>query len=271
MTACLAALTFDFDGMSGFIARGRTSPTMLSRGEFGAVGVERILRLLDRYGIAASFFIPGITIGTWPDHCRRIHEAGHEIGHHGWRHIPPAQLTREEEADELDRGIAAIEALTERRPLGYRSPAWDLSESTVELLLERGFVYDSSMMGHDTQPYRVRRGDVIHEDEASTFGEETALLELPVSWSADDWPHFEFMPPGMPGLRSTSAVLENWLDDFRYMVRHEEGGLMTYTFHPLVIGRGHRMLFLERLIQGLRRLGAEFVRLDDAARRFTAS
>ena len=96
MTACLAALTFDFDGMSGFIDRCRTSPTMLSRGEFGAVGVERILRLLDRHGIAASFFIPGITIGTWPDHCRRIHKAGHEIGHHGWRHIPPAQLTREE-------------------------------------------------------------------------------------------------------------------------------------------------------------------------------
>ena len=127
------------------------------------------------------------------------------------------------------------------------------------------------MMGHDTQPYRVRRGDVIHADEASTFGEETALLELPVSWSADDWPHFEFMPPGMPGLRGTNSVLENWLDDFRYMVRYGEGGLMTYTFHPLVIGRGHRMLFLERLIQGLRRLGAEFVRLDDAARRFTAS
>ena len=177
MTASLAALTFDFDGMSGFIARGRTSPTMLSRGEFGAVGVERILRLLDRYGIAASFFIPGITIGTWPDHCRRIHEAGHEIGHHGWRHIPPAQLSREEEADELDRGIAAIEALTGRRPRGYRSPAWDLSENTVDLLLERGFIYDSSMMGHDTRPYRVRRGDVIHEDEASAFGEETALLE----------------------------------------------------------------------------------------------
>ena len=270
MTACLAALSFDFDGMSGFIARGRTSPTMLSRGEFGAVGVERILRLLDRYAIAASFFIPGITIGTWPDHSRRIHGAGHEIGHHGWRHIPPAQLAREEEAEELDRGIAAIEALTGARPRGYRSPAWDLSENTVELLLERGFAYDSSMMGHDTQPYRVRRGDVVRTDEASTFGEETALLELPVSWSADDWPHFEFMPPGMPGLRSTGAVLENWLDDFRYMVRHKEGGLMTYTFHPLVIGRGHRMLFLERLIQGLRRLGAEFVRLDDAARRFGA-
>ena len=95
------------------------------------------------------------------------------------------QLAREEEADELDLGIAAIEALTDRRPRGYRSPAWDLSENTVELLLERGFVYDSSMMGHDTQPYRVRRGDVIHEDKASTFGEETDLLELPVSWSAD--------------------------------------------------------------------------------------
>lgn len=270
MATHLASLTFDFDALSGFIARGQTTPTMISRGEFGAIGVERILRLLDREGIRASFYIPGITIGTYPDHCRRIMEAGHEIGHHGWRHIPPAKLGREEEAEELDRGIAAIAALTGSPPVGYRSPSWDLSQHTVDLLLERGFRYDSSMMGHDTLPYRIRRGDVIRDDSASGFGTETDLLELPVAWSADDWPHFEFMPPALPGLRPTGGVLENWLDDFRYLVRYEEWGLMTYTFHPLVVGRGHRMLMLERLIEGLRGLGAEFVRLDEAAARFPA-
>ena len=94
MSRHIVCLTFDFDALSGFIARGLTTPTPISRGEFGVVGAARIVDLLRRFDIAATWFIPGHTIETYPDACRAIRDAGHEIAHHGWTHVPPARLTR---------------------------------------------------------------------------------------------------------------------------------------------------------------------------------
>ncbi len=249
------------------------TPTQLSRGEFGVVGAERLLALLRRRDIRATWFIPGHTIDTYPEACARIHEAGHEVGHHGYLHEPPATLDREGEAAVLDLGIDRIRQLTGAPPAGYRSPSWDLSEHTVDLLLDRGFRYDSSLMGHDHQPYRCRTADVVVTDGPMRFGRETALWELPVSWSLDDYPHFEYTRrTGLlqPGLAPTAGVLENWLDDFRYFAREAERGVLTYTMHPQVIGRGHRMLMLERLISGLASLGARFARMDEALEELSA-
>lgn len=153
MARHIVCLTFDFDALSGFIARGLTTPTPISRGEFGVVGAERILALLHRFGIAATWFIPGHTIATYPEPCRHIAQAGHEIAHHGWTHVPPASLTRTQEEAGLVRANEAIQALAGRPARGYRSPSWDLSPHTIELLLQHGFLYDSSMMGHDYLPY----------------------------------------------------------------------------------------------------------------------
>jgi peptidoglycan-N-acetylglucosamine deacetylase len=231
------------------------------------VGAGRLLALLERRAIRSTWFIPGHTIETYPDVCGRIHAAGHEIGHHGYLHEPPATLTREREAAVLDRGIECVRRLTGAPPAGYRSPSWDLSVHTVGLLLERGFRYDSSLMGHDHQPYRCRTGDLVTRDGPMRFGPEIMLWELPVSWSLDDYPHFEYTRRAgflNPGLAWAGGVLENWLDDFRYFVREAERGVLTYTMHPQVIGRGHRMLMLERLIDGLTELGARFARMDQA-------
>lgn len=136
----------------------------------------------------------------------------------------------------------------------------------MELLLEEGFVYDSSMMGHDYLPYRARSGDLIEAGKPIRFGEETALWELPISWSADDFPHFEYFRGG--GLSAADAVLNNWLDDFRYMQANLDRGVMTYTLHPFVIGRGHRMMMLDKLITALKAAGAEFVTAEQAIARW---
>ena len=267
----IVCLSFDFDAMSGFIARGMTTPTPISRGEFGAVGALRILDLLQSRGIPVSWYIPGVTIGTYPEICERIASAGHEIGHHGWTHVPPAELSRQQEHDGLVRANEAIEALSGRKARGYRSPSWDLSPHTVALLLAEGFVYDSSMMGHDYLPYRARTGDMIALEEAVEFGEATSLIEMPVSWSLDDYPHFEYVRHAsgtLPGLKAGSAVLENWIADYRYMAREYEWGVAIYTFHPLVTGRGHRMLVLEQLMDILAREGAEFMTVEAAAAEF---
>ncbi len=273
MARHIVCLTFDFDAMSGWIARGMTTPTPISRGEFGAVGAERILALLGKHAIASTWFIPGVTIGTYPEVCARVAEQGHEIGHHGWTHTAPARLSREEEEAGLARANEAIETLSGRKARGYRSPAWDLSPHTVELLLAHGFVYDSSMMGHDYLPYRARLGDVIEAEEPVAFGAETRLIEMPISWSLDDYPHFEFVPTRagvFPGLMSAREVLGNWCDEFEYMTGAVDWGVITYTFHPFVIGRGYRMLLLERLILKLEELGAVFMTMEAAAAEFDA-
>jgi peptidoglycan/xylan/chitin deacetylase (PgdA/CDA1 family) len=272
MARHIVCLTFDFDAMSGFIARGMTSPTPVSRGEFGAdVAAPRILALLKKHRIPTSWYIPGHTLETYPDRCKEIFDAGHEIGHHGWTHMPPALMTREQEEEGLVRANEQIKKLTGRYARGYRSPSWDLSPHSLELLLKHGFTYDSSMMGNDYSPYRVRRGDVITLDQPARFGKTTELIEMPVSWTLDDYPHFEFIRTKdwiLPGLMNTRLVLENWIDDFTYMKKAVKWGVINYTFHPFVIGRGGRMLILENLIAKLKDGGAQFVTLGQAAAEF---
>jgi len=268
MSDHLACITLDFDTVSLWLAMGQTSPTPISRGEFGAVAAGRLLDLFDRHRIKTTWFVPGITIDTFEPVCREIAERGHEIGHHGYDHLSPAGLDPKQELDQLKRGNEAIERITGRSARGYRSPAWDLSLASVSLLLQEGFLYDSSMMGHDYLPYRARIGDVVEPGNPVTFGSKSALWELPISWSADDFPHFEYFRGG--GLKSASGVLENWLEDFRYMKEICEAGVTTYTLHPFVIGRGHRMRMLDRLLTTLAEEGARFVTAEQAIDVLTA-
>jgi peptidoglycan-N-acetylglucosamine deacetylase len=259
-------LTFDFDAQSLWLGTFKSdSPTLLSRGEFGArVGVPRILALLEREGIEATFYIPGHTIDTYPDLCRRIVDAGHEVGHHGYLHESPVNLSPEEERAVIERGLQSIDTHLGLKPRGYRSPAWDLSPSSIDLLLEYGFEYDSSMMAQDFEPYRARRGDVPHTDRAMEFGEEVDLVEFPVSWTLDDFPQMEFnINPYLVGLSSHEKAREMWQGDFDFMRQHVPHGAFGITFHPQVIGRGVRMTLLERLIGHMKEHDARFRRVGD--------
>ena len=268
----IVCLTFDFDAISGFIARGQTSPSWISHGEFGPrVGAPRLLALFKKLGIRTTWFVPGHTLETYPAACKLVHKAGHEIAHHGWTHRPPAELTRKEEEAELVRANRQIKKLTGRNARGYRSPSWDLSPHSVELMLKHGFVYDSSLMGDDYTPYYARRGDVIELLKPARFGKETRLVEMPIHWSTDDSPHFEFVRTATTirqGLMNASGVLENWVNDYLYMKHNTEWGVITYTCHPFIIGRGHRMLMLERLIQACADNGAVFMAMEDAVAEF---
>ena len=267
----IACLSFDFDTWSGFASRGMTTPTPISRGEFGIIGAGRILDLLGSRGIKSSWYVPGVVIKTYPQACEAVLKGGHEIGHHGWSHVQPALLEAAREAEEFAMGVEAIKELTGQKPSGYRSPAWDLSDRTIDLIIRHGLSYDSSMMGHDCEPYFARRGDKVVADAPMIFGETTDLVEIPISWSLDDHPHFEFVRSKegiLPGLSNANAVLENWIADFEYMRRTTEWGMLVYTFHPYVIGRGHRMLILEKLIDALTGMGAAFLTLDEVQQEY---
>jgi peptidoglycan/xylan/chitin deacetylase (PgdA/CDA1 family) len=264
-TVCL---TFDFDAMSVWLGgSAHVTPALLSRGEFGArVAVPRILELLHRYDIQATFFTPGHTVESFPKAVAAIVEAGHEMGHHGYGHEDPSTQTPAEERASLERGLTVLEAVTGQRPQGYRSPSWDYSDVTLSLLVEHGFVYDSSLFADDFTPYRPRLGDVVSKDRPLQRGEPAPIWEFPVHLSLDDWPHFTAnFSPYRVGLSAPSKVFEIWAAEFDYMRAHAPGGVLTLTMHPQVIGRGHRMAMLERLIEHLAARGARFARLIDVA------
>ena len=139
------------------------------------------------------------------------------------------------------------------------------------LFLKHGFLYDSSMMGNDFSPYYARQGDVIALDQPARHGRQTSLVEMPIHWSTDDSPHFEFVRTEATvrqGLMNAGAVLDNWVNDFLYMKDSVEWGVLTYTCHPFVIGRGHRMLMLERLIKTCADNSAVFMTMEEAVAEF---
>lgn len=265
------SLSFDFDGPSLWIQRQMTTPAPISRGEFGAIAVPRILKLLAKYEIPSTFFIPGHTIETYPDISKMVADAGCEVGIHGYAHEYNPRLSREEESWAMEKSIGLIDALTGAPPAGYRAPSGDITAQTLELLIEYGVKYDSSLQGNDYSPYYARLGDEWPADKPGQFGPETDLVELPFSWNLDDYVYLEFVTFKrmlMPGLRRPDDMFANFADEIIWMTQELERGESNIVFHPQVIGRGHRLLALERWLNTLIDLGITFSRLDTIAEAF---
>jgi peptidoglycan/xylan/chitin deacetylase (PgdA/CDA1 family) len=249
------ALSFDVDQETGSLRDGRTSPALLAQGEYGSrAGVPRILKLLARYAIPASFYIPAVSALLHPDDVRRIAEAGHEVGLHGWIHERNSSLAEADERQLTHRAAAVLEQLAGRPPVGLRTASWDFSEATLKIIRDMRLLYDSSLMGDD-EPY-----------ELMEEGEPTGIVELPVEWIKDDYPYF-----GMDRLSTVrphtapSLVGEIWRREFDGA--YVEGGLFLLTMHPHIIGHRSRMSVLEELIQHMRsRSGVWFATHEDIAR-----
>lgn len=249
-------LTFDCDAISIWVSTFKqTSASPVSRGEYGIrVGLPRILSLLAKKNIKATFFVPGHTAESFPETIQRIRDDGHEIGSHGYCHESPVALPAEQEAALLQRSVVKLQRALGRefRPVGYRSPAWDLSSNSIAILEDQGFLYDSSLMADDFRPYRPRRGDHVDE-ERFVPGELSALVEMPVAWELDDYPYFHWSSkPLNPALRATDEVFSLWRAEFDYCHHHVKDGVFTLTNHPEIIGRGPRILMLERLLDHMR-------------------
>jgi peptidoglycan/xylan/chitin deacetylase (PgdA/CDA1 family) len=265
------ALTFDHDAISSEVDRG-DGPVLRSRGEFGPrVGAPRVLALLERAQIPATWFVPGHTIRTFPGSVAAIVAAGHELGCHAWAHEDLAAHADDERAI-LERSVEALtRAAGGRPPVGFRAPYWSLGPGTLEHVAALGFRYDSSLMADDVHPYRVPVGE-RHERGGSDLGRPGPLVEIPVSWALDDWPHFEPGARGVGPMSAPSKVLEIWEGELRYAWEHEPGGVLTVTMHPEAIGRGHRLAMLEQFIAIARSLdGVVFERLDRVVERWVAN
>ena len=230
------ALSFDSDHETSALRDGETSPGRLAQGEFGArVGVPRILRVLADSGIPATFFIPAVAARLHPGEAVRYVEAGHEVGVHGWIHERNTLLSRGDEYDLTRRSLDALEKECGMRPVGIRTPSWDFSDHTLEIIQALGFVYDSSLMADDS-PY-----------ELMANGGPTGIVEIPVEWIRDDAPYLTMNR--YAGLRPYMAprhLLDIWRDEFD--AAYDSGGLFQLTCHPHVIGHRSRITILRQLI-----------------------
>ena len=272
-TACI---TFDFDTFSGWVfgAGGTTpTPTAASKGEFGGrTGLPRVLDLLERYGVRATFYIPGMSADSWPEQVKEIVRRGHEVAHHGYCHETPTEIDLDRERIEMEMGIATLKRLAGKAPEGYRAPSWDPGHNTLQLVKEYGFTYDSSLMGGDFQPYWMNLPGHGDKRSAWNFGEQTNVVEIPISWVLDDWGYYEFTPGVSDGGNTPDHVLEIWQGEFDYLYEYEPGGVFTLTMHPQVTGRGARPRALERLIQRIRSLpGTRFATTGEVAQEWRAA
>lgn len=227
-------LSFDVDNETIWLRNGDTNVGGLSQGQYGGrVGLGRILKLLEEQDISASFFGPAVSFSLAPEMITAIQVAGrHEIGVHGWIHERNAELPRADEERLLRMAVERMTELIGKRPVGYRAPSWNFSDSTLDLLMEMGFLYDSSLMADD-RPY-----------ELVANGEPTGFVELPVDWILDDAP---LMNPLGGRYSPPREVLQVYKDEFD--IAHEEGTTFVLTMHPHYIGHRSRIVVLKELIE----------------------
>jgi peptidoglycan/xylan/chitin deacetylase (PgdA/CDA1 family) len=245
-------LTIDFDAISGYLGTGHTPHNTLSdysAGLFSArVGVPRLLSLFAKHNIShqVTWFIPGHSMETFPEATSAIVESGAEIALHGYSHEGAYAMTTEQERHVLEKCIELATKLKDgKRPSGYRAPLYQLRESTVQLLQEHGFLYDSSMNAHDSVPYMLPHpfpSEPPHVPDygkdASTWmhptpipsapqpgsiGAEKALVEIPASWYTEDMTPFGFYPytPNSQGYVSVDVVEKMWWDRFEWLWENE--------------------------------------------------
>jgi peptidoglycan/xylan/chitin deacetylase (PgdA/CDA1 family) len=231
-------LSFDVDNETIAIRYGEPTVGSLAEMQYGArVGLPRILSLLDKHRIPASFFIPSVSLAITPSMATDIKRSGrHEFGVHGWIHELNSTLPDSAERALLKKAVDELTQLTGSRPTGYRAPSWNFSPNTLDILRDMGFRYESSLMADDA-PYELLQR-----------GQPTGLVELPVQWILDDAPLFD---PRGERYMNPRDVARVWMDEFDKA--QAEGGMVVLTLHPHVSGHRSRIVALEQFIAHVNR------------------
>ena len=233
-------LSFDVDNETIALRFGEPNAGALSQGQYGSrQGLRRVVDLLDRHRIPATFFIPSVSLALAPEMAELIKRSGrHEFGVHGWIHELNTTLPDSAERALLRRAVDELTRMTGARPTGYRAPSWNFSPNTLSILRDMGFRYESSLMADDS-PYELLQD-----------GRPTGLVELPVEWILDDAPLFDPRGERYSAPRDVARV---WIDEFDKA--YEEGTMLVLTMHPHIVGHRSRIVALEQLIAHARERG----------------
>lgn len=242
--AVAVGISFDADHETPALRDGEVSPGILAAGEYGArVATPRILEVLARHEVPASFFVPAVSALLHPEQIEAYVTGGHEIAVHGWIHERNTLLAKDDERELTLRSLDTLERLSGSRPVGIRTPSWDFSPDTLDLIVELGFRYDSSLMADD-DPYEI-----------VSAGRPTGIVEIPVEWIRDDAPYFGMARyAAIRPYTAPSAVLEIWKREFD--VALAEGGVFQLTMHPSIIGHRSRLWVLDELIAHIHASGS---------------
>ncbi len=301
------ALSFDFDAVSHWLGTGCHPDNNMadySSGIFaGQVGAFRLLNMLKKCGIAdkVTWFIPGHTIETFPSAVQAVVESGAEIGLHGYSHEGIYQMTEEQETDVLLKCIdVATKLCGGKKPRGYRAPMYTIRETTVKLLRQHEFLYDTSLMHHDSQPYFTPNDPPIktidfsqpasswlHPTEIATqsfpANGQHPLVEIPCGWYNEDMMPLQYLPhlANSMGYVSTRVVEQMWKDKFMWLwdnASESTEGCASADFvfpilmHPDTSGMSHIIGMSERFIQWLKGFGDDvtFSTHEDIAKEWLA-
>lgn len=233
-------LSFDVDNETIGIRYGEPTVGALSMQQYGArVGLPRIVALLDKHRIPATFFAPSVSLSLTPSMIPLIKRSGrHEFGIHGWIHELNMTLPDSAERALLQKAMAEVTELTGTKPTGYRAPSWNFSPNTLHILRDMGFRYESSLMADD-RPYELLQD-----------GQPTGMVEIPVEWILDDAPLFD---PRGQSYMNPRDVARVWMDEFDKA--YDEGTMFVLTMHPHISGHRSRIVALEQLIAHIQAKG----------------
>jgi peptidoglycan/xylan/chitin deacetylase (PgdA/CDA1 family) len=242
---CAVSLTFDVDTDSALhlthLEKADTMVSVQSLLKYDEVAIPRILQMYRDFDIKQTFFVPAWCIEKYPHVVEQIVNDGHEIGHHGYLHEHPNELSKEDEEYWLVRSIETIKNFTGQKPRGWRAPLYNFSKHSAELLVKYNFLYDTSLMADDV-PYIIK-------------AENGKVVELPTHWGVDDWPqfgHFTELNYKMP-IKSATAGIGTFMDEFE--AAYEYGGMFIPVWHPFITGRIARLRLVYKMIEEMQRRG----------------
>ncbi|KAK7900764.1 hypothetical protein LTR67_003048 [Exophiala xenobiotica] len=282
----LVGYGIDVDAVSGWLNTrdgSPANPTDVSRGVFGAtVGIDRLLKLWDRYGIKTTWFVPAHSIESFPEQLEKVRDAGHEIGLHGYTHEFVSTLTEQQQKDVLTKSIQVLTDFTGKHPKGWTAPAWSTSKETIKLLEEFGIEYDHSFMHHDSQLYYCPDGteDWTETDVAKSATEwmkpmtaikPSTVVEVPANWHLDDWPPFQLSlkQSSTHGYVDPYVIERLWKDQFSFLYREHDTFVFPMSIHPQVSGKPQVMLMHERIIEWINEHeGVEWMTMENMVKEF---
>ncbi len=210
-----------------------------------AFRTRRLLDILEKRGVRATFFVPGSVAAARTELVREIASRGHEIAVRGWAAENLALLPEEEQRRLIFKSANAVREACGKSPAGFRMPDGEISPKTLEFVYEAGMSYSSSLCDDD-RPY------------AHSLPGGAKLVEIPAHWSICDMTYFTFnfwptVPLGQDRIACFRKVLENW--KWEYDAFFDEGLCWVLQLDPYASGEPGHVFVVEDILDHIAEKG----------------